>query len=420
MESVLFIIGNIFVGGHIFSLAFISAYFLLIAPRIHPKQNPASRAVSQMLGIIMLYQLMTYLLWLIPELSAPEAQLYGVISGWEDFEEALDYLDVLALPIYLLLGHVVTRGEMPPFKLYLPYIIIYVVCVIVSILLDNPDWFFNLVSSLTLLYCLLQFFWYAYCVKTYNKKLLDHCSNIDNRTMSWYLHSQLPALVVVALYVPMVAIHDELIYSVVYDILLMAAHVYMVVAVMLHRVDDNMYEVIQNIDYRAEIHAEAEARAKAQETPAAAPAAPFASELPADPQKETSFVPQSDSNVDALSAPSEWTREERENFDFSMQMKKLEDDEFYTDPDVNIDWLADHLGTNRHYVSNYLNQIKKQNFYEYVNSLRLSHAELLLRTSNEKASSIGYMSGFNSEATYRRLFKDRFGCTPTQYVRRVA
>lgn len=401
METVFLTIGHIFMGGHIFFLGFIAAYFLLITPRLNPKQNNASRALNVTVGLIMFYQLLTYLLWLIPELQSPEkAEIYRATQGWESYSDALDYLDVLALPIYMLLGHVVTKGQIPPLRFVLPHVLLIGLAIIIDQFFFESDAFFYVIMTIEIIFCIGQFLWYGYCVNTYRKKLLDQCSNIDNRDMGWYLKSQMPAVIVTAFYAPLVGIHEESIYAIIYDVLLMAAHIYIVVAVMLHKVDDNMSQILQSIDYRAEAKAEAEARQAA---------------------KQESKAKQPEVAVQAAeTTPAEWTRSEQASFDFSTQMAKLETEEFYTDPDVNIDWLADHLGTNRHYVSNYLNQILKMTFYEYVNSLRLQHAERLLRTSNEKASAIGYMSGFNSEGTYRRLFKDRFGCTPTQYIKRAA
>lgn len=423
MENAIHTLGYTLLGGHVTFLIFVVLFLLFAAPRIYVRRNSASRALHQMLAIVMLYQLFTYVLWLIPELVSSQKEVYDVVAGWEMYERVLNYLDVLCLPLTMLLGHVVIYGQFPPVRFFAIPAGTILVAAVVSLFLEDDDTFFYIVSSVFLVLCIIQFTWYIHCVKTYHKKLLDHCSNIDNRQLGWLLQSQFPALLIACLYVPLVAIPDKSVYFVIYDALLLIVHFYIVLAVLIHRVDDDMLEVVSGIDYRAEARGEvsqpvvevpqpvAEAIQPAAEAPqpvAEAPAVPVEAE------------PQAAEPAAAPSDPLVWTRTERESYDFSDQMKKLEDEEFYTDPDVNIDWLADHLGTNRHYVSNYLNQILKMNFYEYVNSLRLQHAERMLRTSNEKASAIGYMSGFNSEGTYRRLFKDRYGCTPTQYIKQAA
>ena len=423
MENAIHTLGYTLLGGHITFLIFVVLFLLFAAPRIYVRRNSASRALHQMLAIAMLYQLFTYVLWLIPELVSSQKEVYDVVAGWEMYERVLNYLDVLCLPLTMLLGHVVIYGQFPPVKFFAIPAGTILVAAVVSLFLEDDDTFFYIVSSVFLVLCIMQFTWYIHCVKTYHKKLLDHCSNIDNRQLGWLLQSQFPALLIACLYVPLVAIPDKSVYFVIYDALLMIVHFYIVLAVLIHRVDDDMLEVVSGIDYRAEARGEVQQPVVEASQPAAEATQP-AAEAP-QPVAEASTVPveaepQTAEPAAAPSDPLVWTRTERESYDFSDQMKKLEDEEFYTDPDVNIDWLADHLGTNRHYVSNYLNQILKMNFYEYVNSLRLQHAEHLLRTSNEKASAIGYMSGFNSEGTYRRLFKDRYGCTPTQYIKQAA
>lgn len=101
--------------------------------------------------------------------------------------------------------------------------------------------------------------------------------------------------------------------------------------------------------------------------------------------------------------------------DFDDVFKKLEEEKFYLDTEVNIDWISSRLGTNRHYVSDYLNRVKRVSFYEYVNSLRLIYAEQLLKEGKEKLADIAFICGFNSDHTFRRLFKEKYGCTPLQY-----
>lgn len=104
--------------------------------------------------------------------------------------------------------------------------------------------------------------------------------------------------------------------------------------------------------------------------------------------------------------------------DFQNGMKRLENEKFFLDCDVNIDYVAAKLGTNRHYVSDYFNKVLKVTFTQYINTLRLNYAESLIRERRIKMSQVGYSSGFNSDHTFRRLFKEKFGCTPTEYVKK--
>jgi AraC-like DNA-binding protein len=93
---------------------------------------------------------------------------------------------------------------------------------------------------------------------------------------------------------------------------------------------------------------------------------------------------------------------------------------YFQDNMLTLQKLAQHLGTNRQYLSNYINQIKGMTFYDYINDFRLNEAKTLLEgkgTDNQYSlEDISVMSGFNSYATFLRSFKKKFGQTPSQYL----
>lgn len=381
-------------------------HFHFIVPQLAPNRSESTKALHRMLAIQVLYNGVLYLLWLLPALIDGKPTDFYSEEGadWTNYHVVMDYLDMTLLPIGMLMGHVVTRGKMPSFKMFAAQIAPFIVAYVLDVLLDW-EWLRPSMGIFSIVYSFFQFLWYGRCVHIHQIFLVNNYSNLDGRQMKWYLKIQIPVFLLSLLYYPLCVLPEATWPSLVYDLLTLALMVFLVVMVMLHEMDDKTYSLLEDVDFskkKSEIFADAIRKAEMETQVESTPII-----------EETQPTPVAKENK-------EWTRVEKESFDFGEQMKKLEEEEFYLDPDVSIDYLATRLGSNRHYVSNYLNQILKMPFYTYVNNLRLAHAEELLRTSNDKASSIGYLSGFNSEATYRRLFKERYGCTPTQYIKRAA
>jgi AraC-like DNA-binding protein len=92
---------------------------------------------------------------------------------------------------------------------------------------------------------------------------------------------------------------------------------------------------------------------------------------------------------------------------------------YYQDNTLTLQKLAQLLGTNRQYLSNYINQEKHVSFYDYINDFRLEEAKRLLESKDEgnkhSVEEISLMSGFNSYITFLRSFKKKYGQTPLQY-----
>ena len=91
------------------------------------------------------------------------------------------------------------------------------------------------------------------------------------------------------------------------------------------------------------------------------------------------------------------------------------DRQIYLNPSLNINDLAQELGTNRTYVSNYINQQLHTTFYEYVNDWRMKRAMGLLTSTNLTLQEVATQSGFNSISSFRRYFVTKMGQTPSAY-----
>lgn len=52
-------------------------------------------------------------------------------------------------------------------------------------------------------------------------------------------------------------------------------------------------------------------------------------------------------------------------------------------------------------------------FKRYLSNLRLGKAKWLLETSDMSVTEISLSVGFGSAAYFNRVFRDKYGCTPT-------
>jgi AraC-like DNA-binding protein len=83
--------------------------------------------------------------------------------------------------------------------------------------------------------------------------------------------------------------------------------------------------------------------------------------------------------------------------------------------------LADKLDMNPRILSQIINDRKKQNFYDFINSYRIEDAKLLLANPAKRKMTILeilYGVGFNSKSVFNTTFKKYTGLTPSEYKKR--
>lgn len=105
-----------------------------------------------------------------------------------------------------------------------------------------------------------------------------------------------------------------------------------------------------------------------------------------------------------------------EKLDFSMR-----ENQWYLESDLSLERLSVLVGTNKHSLSQVLNEKMGMNFFDYINSLRIEEAAKML---GEKSKSelniieIAYRVGFNNKVTFNATFKKIKGMTPTEFRQR--
>lgn len=101
------------------------------------------------------------------------------------------------------------------------------------------------------------------------------------------------------------------------------------------------------------------------------------------------------------------------------QMKhELDDKKMFLDVNLSRESLAEHLGTNRTYISEAVSQMTGMNFPQYINRLRVSEAERRLHDATIDVSNLtefGRTLGFASLSAFQNAFKRQTGMTLSAY-----
>lgn len=92
-------------------------------------------------------------------------------------------------------------------------------------------------------------------------------------------------------------------------------------------------------------------------------------------------------------------------------------EQLYKENDLKLETLAEKLKSNRHFVSQVINQFYQTNFFNFINLKRIEEAKRLLKDGDHKANiiEIAYMVGYNNKGTFNAVFKKLTGVTPTEY-----
>lgn len=96
----------------------------------------------------------------------------------------------------------------------------------------------------------------------------------------------------------------------------------------------------------------------------------------------------------------------------------MAEDRPYLNPDLSLMELAAEIKLTRHQLSNVINQNHQKNFYEFINSYRTEEVKKLMQdpaNKHLKLISLAYDAGFNSKASFNRIFKQMTSMTPSQY-----
>jgi AraC family transcriptional regulator len=83
--------------------------------------------------------------------------------------------------------------------------------------------------------------------------------------------------------------------------------------------------------------------------------------------------------------------------------------------DISLQELSDHCAITPFHFSRTFRKFTTYTPHQYLLNIRLKHAEMLLRNSNQQIADISFASGFNSIEHFATIFRQKFKASPSQY-----
>lgn len=99
-------------------------------------------------------------------------------------------------------------------------------------------------------------------------------------------------------------------------------------------------------------------------------------------------------------------------------IERMEREKPYLDPEITLPKLAQTFEIPVAHLSQVINDLLGRNFYEFINHYRVEEAKRRLESPEAgqvKLITVALDSGFNSVATFNRVFKEMAGRTPSEY-----
>ncbi|MBN2771140.1 MAG: helix-turn-helix transcriptional regulator [Spirochaetes bacterium] len=95
----------------------------------------------------------------------------------------------------------------------------------------------------------------------------------------------------------------------------------------------------------------------------------------------------------------------------------MKESKIFLEPDLTIEEFSKRININVHAVSQTINTHFNKNFFQFINDYRLETSVnfLLNNSTNKNILEIAMNSGFNSKATFNRLFRNKYGKPPSTF-----
>jgi len=95
-------------------------------------------------------------------------------------------------------------------------------------------------------------------------------------------------------------------------------------------------------------------------------------------------------------------------------LKYIEDK--LSDPDMSVEELSRHIGMSRGSLYYKLIELTGLSPIEYIRTVKLEKAATLMETSELNVTQIAYITGFGTPSYFTRMFKNKYGVVPSEYL----
>lgn len=109
--------------------------------------------------------------------------------------------------------------------------------------------------------------------------------------------------------------------------------------------------------------------------------------------------------------------------DVQRLLRHMEQERPFLNPELTLPELAAQLGSSTNELSGLINRVLGLNFFDFVNGYRVEEVKCLLQKGEHTRQTllgIALDAGFNSKASFNRVFKKLAGQTPTEYLNSLA
>jgi AraC-like DNA-binding protein len=146
--------------------------------------------------------------------------------------------------------------------------------------------------------------------------------------------------------------------------------------------------------------------------------------------KQSAVFPFKDEDLDeiseVLSEPTEPPKPKRLSDEQIVELSARLDnlmikEKIFLDNEINLASIAERLNISIHDASYLINEVKGDNFYNFINKFRVEEAKgLLTSDKSDKLNMLGiaFESGFNSKTTFNTSFKKIVGISPSEFSKK--